>query len=836
MKIVRRTKTKLACLFMLGVLASAHATTVEISRTFREPRYSIGHTGILRVQPIDHASWIWGRGINPGYAYCKFKCEFTVDEKAEPLVLDVTADDFFRLTLDGQLVGRGPIRGAVDNWLYQTYRIEKLKPGKHVLEAVVWSVGGDAVPLATMTKRGGFILKADGEYDKQLTTGKGKWLVGQLPGIQPTTTEGGAWGVGYYFDSKGTGLYAQEPKEYKEAYAFAVGAPDNRCGCYRGRAQNWLLFPADMPDMMMTRVTPGAFRAATTEINHHGDDTVKKKFQWAYHKYSEAETKSKWVGAFNDLLKKGKAVTIPPKTNLQLAWHLGQYICAYPELTTTGGKGARISWAWQESTRESIKKGGRPKKDRNEIIGKNLGGVGDVFHLTGTNGVFSTPWWRCGLWCRLDIETKDEPVTITSLALTETRYPMEMEGAFSSPQDKSLADIRRICLRAMQMCAHDMTFDCPYFEQQCYPGDSRVQLKVMGAIMRDDCLIRRVMEIFDYGAGKDGLVPMNYLNHKGYQESLTYTLCYLMMYGDYVMNHDNVAWLKARLPGLRKSMSGVELFENADGLLVKPAGWLFMDWTPGWHNGTAPGSCSKDGLSSPINLLWLLAQQSAARTEAALGNDHMAAYWNAKAEKLKASIIKTFWSEKRGLLADNPEKTAFSEHAQSLALIADMLPKDKAEQVAKGLVEDQKLARCTVYFSYYLFEAYFKIGRPDLFLNRLDLWRSYLKLNITTLVEDTNTEGRSDCHAWGAHPIWFMQTGLAGIQSAAPFYAKVRIAPQPGNLKEIKVKHPHPKGFITAELKFDGNTATGTINTPVEGTFEYGGKTIPLKAGTNKIK
>jgi hypothetical protein len=128
-----------------------------------------------------------------------------------------------------------------------------------------------------------------------------------------------------------------------------------------------------------------------------------------------------------------------------------------------------------------------------------------------------------------------------------------------------------------------------------------------------------------------------------------------------------------------------------------------------------------------------------------------------------------------------------------------------------------------------------------LFLKRLDLWRDYVKKGLATTQEAPDSgkngqkESRSDCHAWGAHPIWFMQTGLAGIKSAAPFFKKVRVAPCPGGLKELKASHPHPKGWIEVDLKFDGDKASGTINTPVPGTFEFGGMKVELSRGENRL-
>jgi hypothetical protein len=180
----------------------------------------------------------------------------------------------------------------------------------------------------------------------------------------------------------------------------------------------------------------------------------------------------------------------------------------------------------------------------------------------------------------------------------------------------------------------------------------------------------------------------------------------------------------------------------------------------------------------------------------------------------------------------------YSEHSQSLAILADVLPPQKAKRCFERLISEKDLKRATVYFSYYLFGCYFKFDRGDLFLEKLDLWRDYLAKGLSTTQEAPDTvdrESRSDCHAWGAHPIWFSQTGLAGIRSAAPFFEKVSVEPSPGHLSELKAKQPHPKGFVEVDLRFDGDKASGTVKTPVEGVFVYRGFRQVLKIGENFI-
>ena len=832
MKSIRLTSTRglVLATLALGAATQAAADGQAVRRVFRPARVTRGNTNIVKIQPVDRASWIWSPSASGG-DFLKFRKRFTAKPGAKTLTFDVSADERFYLTLDGAFVARGPNRAVVENWQYQTYEVE-LADGEHVLEATVWRIG-DRGPLAQLSYRGGFVLKADGVYDDALTTGKADWEVGTLGGMKPLG-KGQCWGTGDQWVVAGTGIYDARPEKWEKAVVVRghAGVDDVKMTS-GGRTEGWMLFPTQLPDQTELVVRPGAVKAVTRNAAFRGE-----------HVYLESETKAAEVAALNALLREGRPFVVPPHTRLQAAWDLGIYYCAYPELVAKGGAGAKVAWCWTEATRlEGSKlKGGQPGA-RDAIVGRYLEGYGDTFACDGrAQAVFSSPWFRCGKWCRLDVETGDAPLEIADLRLIESRYPLEMESVFTSPQDETLAGIRRISARAMQMCCHEMLFDCPYYEQQMYPGDTRVQLNVLSAMTRDDRIIKRAIELYGLSTRDDGQCPFNWPT-RGTQEGSTYTLCHLLMYGDYAMNHADRAWLKARLPSLRQMMAGMELYENAEGLLEDMPGWQFMDWVIGWQtDGVAPGGHFGEGVNAEANLLWSLAMRSAALTERVFGHELQARYWEEKRVKLNAKIVEKFWCAARGILADTPAMKNFSEHAQCLAIVGDVLPEGKAKTCFEHLVADTDLKRTTVYFSYYLFEAYFKMGRADLFQKRLDLWRTYVKKGLTTTQEAPDSgvngeqESRSDCHAWGAHPIWFMQTGLAGIRSAAPFFEKVLVAPCPGTLTELTAKHPHPQGFVEVELKFKGGKASGTVKTPVAGVFRYGDQTIPLAIGANEIR
>ena len=143
--------------------------------------------------------------------------------------------------------------------------------------------------------------------------------------------------------------------------------------------------------------------------------------------------------------------------------------------------------------------------------------------------------------------------------------------------------------------------------------------------------------------------------------------------------------------------------------------------------------------------------------------------------------------------------------------------------------------RATVYFCFYLFEAYRKLNRPDLFDRRLDLFRSMEKLELATLLEEPEPS-RSDCHAWSAHILWHFYASLLGVRPAGYGFREVEVAPQlpPGRRVHGRVAHP-AGGVIEVEAGEGG--AVVTLPPGLKGTFYApDGRRFALAPGRNEIK
>ena len=820
-----------AVLIAVAVLPMTTTVAAEpevpaVRKIFLPPRLHLDNTGIMPLQPIDQAAWIWHPEVAkmparfrgeffsagwPGPVVLRFRKEF--EATLAPLRIHVSADERFVLLLDGQRIARGPDRSDVEHWSYATYDV-RVAPGPHCLEALAWNIGPYA-PVAQLSYRGGFVLKAEGSYDGQLTTGKAGWLVSRLAGLEFTPPGGGdIFGVGSELTAHGCGPQCMEG-DYVKAQVIRAPIKPNP---YGESAPGWKLFPSTLPDQFDRELTCGHAVALGSGGTLGRDDPVRAEH--AHH-----SDLPKWQA----LIAGQNEVVVPPETELFLLWDLENYYCAYPLCDVTGGAGARLTWSWAESLYQPQS---QAKGQRDEFLGKTFHGLTDTFLPNGdVHRQFSTLWWRAGRWCLLNVKTAAEPLTIHRLLLNENRYPLENKGSFAAG-DPTLDGVIALAVRGLQMCSHETFMDCPYYEQLMYDGDTRLEMLTTDVVTTDDRLVKRGIELFDFSRRNWGFVNERYPAHLP-QHSTTFSMIWALMLHDYALWHNDPAFVRARAIGLRSMLEHFEPYVNADGLLENLPGWSFMDWVPGWDTGYAPDG---KGLSALNNLLYVYALQKSADVEDGLDEPLLAARLRVKAAHTADAVKARFWDEQRGLMADNLAHTEFSEHGQCLALLTDTLTGEPAKRVFQNLLTVKDLKRTTIYFSFYLLETFQKFGRGDLIVDRLDFWKDLVKQGLKTPVEAPG-DTRSDCHAWGSHPLFHLHASIAGVRPASPGFRTVRIAPQPGRLPEIVSSTPHPDGFIKLHLAFTGHRCQGTVDLPrgITGVFVWQGETVPLAGGQQEI-
>ncbi len=762
--------------------------------------------------PTDDAFWIWlpdddGRSVTVA--------DFILDAVlgGEPVILHVTADQRFDLFLDEERIASGPDAGHLMKWPFSSYRIE-LAPGPHRFRARVWWVGRHA-PLARMTHRGGFLLKADPPHDNALSTGKAPWQVQRLYGWTFTRPELQAYiavGDPQIFDAA---AFAASPGAVPAA-VLSPALHENQTGLI---AEGWHLTPTTLPEQFRREIAPGRIRA------------VRKEWMAEGAIFEKQDETNPACAAWQALLSGTAPIILPAHSASTVLWDLDDYYCGWPHLTVAGGRGAEIECGWCESL---LRRPSRDKGPRDTIVGKQFHGMVDRYLLDGRDHHLEPLWWRAGRFFHLRIRTADEPLTLHALGLRETRYPFESASVFQC-DDPAIAPIEQIAVRGLQMCSHEHFLDCPYYEQLMYVGDTRVETLLTYVLTHDDRLPRRAIRLFnDSRHGHGGWTAARF-PCRDPQIIPPFSMFWIGMVRDYLMWRANPDFVREQLPGIRALLSEMERYEEPDGVPGRLPGWPFTDWVAGWPVGCAPNAVQ--GATATLALLYLIALQDAAFIERVVGDSVLARHRATRALRLRQSIVRRFWDPCVNLMADDPAHTSHSEHAQILAILAHALPPHERRSVTRAILEGTCRPRPTMYFEHYLFEALCTMGHGAQILNRLDDWQDMLALGLKTPME-TPEPCRSDCHAWSSHPSFHFRASIAGIRPATPGFEKVVVRPQPGKLRFIYATIPHPRGSIEANLKFDASGGIrGSIRLPrgTNGDLVWRGKQRPMRAGLNRI-
>ncbi len=756
-----------------------------------------------------NAHWIAApndEGTEYGVYY--FRKHIKLNTKPTSFTVHVSADNRYKLFVNGVQVSLGPARGDLYYWNYETVDLASyLNAGTNTIAAEVWNEANKR-PEAQVTLRTAFIVQGNTATEEILNTND-SWKCIRDKGHHPIP--------GFYFAASG-GEMVDMNKSVMDwsATNFDDANWPAAANLFEGRLKGmsdgfgWMLVPSPIPEEELTYQRIPSLREA--------------------------------VGvAIPSTFPNTKApVTIPANTTVSMLLDQTYLTNAYPTLNFSGGKDAGISLSYAESLFDNISKFGMRKSNRNEVEGKDFSGRTDSIISNGkTDQSYTTLNFRTYRYIRIFVKTQNDPLVIDDLYGTFTGYPFKVNAVFNT-SDKENAEIKNILdigWRTARLNAVETYTDCPYYEQLQYIGDTRIQAMVSYYYSGDDRLARNALDLMDHSRLPEGVTLSRYPTHST-QVISTFSLWYIGMLHDYWMYRNDSGFIKEKLVGERAILDFFSKYQQPDGSLKNTPYWTFVDWANGkdWFVGSPPKG--GDGASAIIDLQLLWAYQWAAAMEAKMGMKSFADMYNKKASQLKQTIQKKYWSTEKRLFADTEDKQLFSQHANSLAILTGMVKPTDMKAVCNALLTDNTLTQCTIYFKYYLHMALVKGGLGNDYIKWLDVWRNNIKMGLTTWAEVSDLENtRSDCHAWGSSPnIEFFRTVL-GIDSDAPVFSKIKIEPHLGQLRNASGEIPHPAGKVVVDYKSDNGKWKMKVNLPVKtsGTFIWKGKSYLLKAGENAL-
>lgn len=382
------------------------------------------------------------------------------------------------------------------------------------------------------------------------------------------------------------------------------------------------------------------------------------------------------------------------------------------------------------------------------------------------------------------------------------------------------------------MCSHETYMDCPYYEQIMYVGDTRVEALATYAWERDRYLQNKALDMFHASIRDCGLTQSRYPSFKT-QFIPPFSLWYIAMLYDYAMWCGDLKYVKKLLPDANGIIEFFLENLNEEGLLHSPSGWNFTDWTTGFSDGMTKEI--NQGVSGQYNIHLIYTLDILAKLEDILGEPELASRHRRISDEIYSKTEEIFWDKERGMFADDREHTTYLEHTQCIATLSDH-GQDKISSMMSALSKYDDIFRTTIYYSFYLFEACKKAKCFDVFDKNISFWSDLPKQGFKTTPECPEP-ARSDCHAWGAHPLYHLMTGILGINPAEPCFETVSITPNLLNLKEAKGTMPHRLGDIKVNFTKENDKIKGTVILPegLYGTFEYENQKISLIPGTNII-
>lgn len=747
------------------------------------------------------------------YGVYHFRKKFDLKAKPESFIIHVTADNRYRLFVNGVPVCFGPARGDLNHWYYETIDIAQyLKSGENILAAVVWNFG-ENMPVAQMSRRTAFLLQGNSEFEKDVNTDN-SWKVIKNDAYSPLGPDHAKLQT-YIVVGPGDAVNGEtypwnwqnssfNDSKWLSARTIANGRPKGL-----GTGTDWDLIPRDIPFM-------------------------EEKVQ----RFSSVR-RSSGCNAGELFLQGKESLTIPAKSSVTLLLDQGVETVAYPEFTVSGSKGSVIEAIYAEGL---FDKNG-VKGNRNEIEGKEIKGLSDIFYVgTEENQEFRPLWFRTFRYVQLNITTAENPLTIKNIQSVFTAYPF-VENASFKCNDPEISKIWEVGWRTLRLCSNETHYDCPYYEQLQYVGDTRIQCLISSYVSGDKLLMEKAIRTFNRSRFYEGLTQSRFPSND-MQIIPPFSLYWTNMVHDYWKMYDDSSFIKPLLFGVEGVLNWYETkIDHTTGMLGKTPYWNFVDWPAEWpwdnsiNSGGVPAGGAEGG-SSILSLQYVYALNEAAELFSFYGMHEKANHFKKLSSEITTATIKLCWDDKRKLVADTREKTIFSQHANIMAILSNaQLPADSKELISR-VSKDKSLIQATVYYQFYLLQAMKKAGLGDLYVDMLGTWRNMLSTGLTTFAEKPEPS-RSDCHAWSASPNYELLATVAGIEPAEPGFKSVKIEPHLGKLEWVEGAMPHAKGLIKfkySRQKTGNIEAEITLPEGLNGIYILNGKTTQLNPGINTIK
>jgi alpha-L-rhamnosidase len=516
---------------------------------------------------------------------------------------------------------------------------------------------------------------------------------------------------------------------------------------------------------------------------------------------------------WNTFLSGDSPITIPAGTVAVVDIDAGCLTTGFLALGCQKGAGAEIKVLCSECYEKDLGMDRFPfphpreKTDRTNSVTGRLYGTEDFYEVgkSAQDHTFEPFWFRTFRYVQLSINTAHDDLILTEFTFRETHYPLEVSTQVKMHSE--LDPMWDISLRTLKNCMHETYEDCPFYEQNQFIFDARIQMLMTYQLSSDDRLARKTLEEFHASRCPDGLVKAQFpAGFKAFQIPM-FSLFYVFMVHDHMLYFGDKSLARRYISTLDGILSYYDNHLNDLGLVghFDNDTWPFVDWVEAWttpmvikKTGMPPAYWSS-GTATIFSLIYSLSLLHAAEICDFLGRGDTAEEYRERSKRLNAIINHLCLED--GIYLDGPGVHEYSQHSQVFAVLCGAVTGPMARQLMERTLRDSSLAPCSYAMKFYLFRAVEKAGLyAESFDSLMEPWRVMMAQNLTTWCEkDTNV--RSDCHGWSATPIYEIVTGVFGLKPTAPGFTRIVVEPRQSLTERGKAGLWTPHGIITIEWK-----------------------------------
>ena len=748
----------------------------------------------LSPNPWRDAFWIWPD--NPSWdlhnGYALFRKEIDLPSVPSRAPLRITADQAYRLWINGQYVARGPARGFQTSWPYDEIDVRPfLRKGKNLLAVRAYHPGASNFQYLSQGFAG---LLIAAQWGKVRVVTNSSWKAIRQPGTDRDTVVSSLQ------------LFPQEHIDLR-ATPFEWTAPgfdDAGWGAPKERVWNgapWFgLEPRGIPLLKEEEISPRAFLGAGEGTSAEGYQRVRDVVAL---RYREERGHRPLSAGFSPL----RVEAAGPGKFRSYLFDFGRTVVGSLVFEIQGATGGEIVDTHLSETidRETLTPDlVIPTHCRMAFGDRLIARPGDATHR-----FFHHYGFRY-----LEVTVRDAAADFQlGVRLNWIGYPLERKGSFAS-SDADLNRIWETCAWTQQCCSLDAYVDTPWREQAQWWGDARVQAWNTFHLNGDPRLFRRGIAQIARQTTPDG-VTYGHAPTMAHECILPdFTLIWFLTIWDYYWQTGSIEPLLAHRDTIQKALAYFQAQTNPrTGLIGNDYRyWLFLDWT----------KIYKDGSPTLYNLWFAIALEKLALLYRKARQPKEAAPLDAWAKRLRAALAKLVGKD--GLVRDGIDREGkivpeTSIHSQALALIAGLKGVSEKAALEKILLpylrgETEPKAVPSAYWITYLFSALSERGQGAgvvAFIKKH--WLPMADHGTTWENFKPRRADESCSHAWSAHPLYHLMQIVGGIRQTAPSWKEIHFSPVfHGDHNETVV--PTPQGPVRAEWRRKGEKIDVRLRLP----------------------